>query len=350
MSPRSIPEQCRRQAGWCRQLGSPLYAHLLSCCAADYEVRGPLHDLLRPYQMDDEASVLPLRLMGAVHLLALKGQASELAKFYPSTGGTVDRDRAWREFRRTVREKGADLRKLIKNPVQTNEVGRCGSLLGGFGLIAEQTHLPLRLLEIGASAGLNLRWDHYRYEWSGGAWGDTASPVCIKDVFRSGTPCIPSRIAIRERAGCDTLPVNVDEESGRLTLLSYTWADQLDRIHRLKAAIEIARAVPCKIERKHAADWLEVRLRKPPEGNATVVFQSALWQYLSERERRRITSLIETAGKRASEGLPIAWLRLEAVKHRFELRLRIYPGFKEQVIATSRPHAPSVGWLLKDKR
>ena len=350
MSPRSIPEQCRRQAGWCKQLGSPLYAHLLSGCAADYEVRGPLHDLLRPYQNDDEASALPLRLMGAVHLLVLKGQASELAKFYPSTGGAVDFDGAWREFRRAVGEKGADIRKLVKNPVQTNEVGRCGSLLGGFALIAEQTHLPLRLLEVGTSAGLNLRWDHYRYEWSGGAWGDAASPVCIKDVFRSGAPCLPSRIAIRERAGCDILPVDVNEGSGRLTLLSYTWADQLDRIHRLKAAIEIARAVPCEIERKHAADWLEVRLRKAPEGSATVVFQSVLWQYLSERERRRIISLIETAGKRASVALPIAWLRLEAVKHRFELRLRIYPGFKEQVIATSRPHAPSVHWLLKGKR
>lgn len=155
MSRCSIAEQCRRQAGWCKQLGSSLYAHLLSCCAADYEVRGPSHDLLRPYENGDEASVLPLRLRSAVQLLALKGQAAGLAKFYPSTGGTVDFDGAWREFRRTVREKGADIRKLIKNPVQTNEVGRCRSLLGGFGLIAEHTHLPLRLLEIGTSARLS---------------------------------------------------------------------------------------------------------------------------------------------------------------------------------------------------
>ena len=49
--------------------------------------------------------MLPLRLMGAVHLLVLKGQASALAKFYPSTGGTVVFDEGWREFRRTVREK-----------------------------------------------------------------------------------------------------------------------------------------------------------------------------------------------------------------------------------------------------
>lgn len=350
MPPRSISDQCRRQAAWCKQLGSPLYTHLLSRCAADYEVGGPLHDLLRLHENDDESSVLPLRLMGAVHLLALKGQASELAEFYPSTGGSDDFDGAWEAFRSTVRRKSAEIRKLIKNPVQTNEVGRSGSLLGGFALIAELTELPMRLLEIGTSAGLNLCWDHYRYEWSGGAWGDAASRVCMKDVFRSLAPSIPSTIKVIERAGCDTSPVNVNEKVGRLTLLSYTWADQLDRIHRLKAAIEIARTVPREIEKKHAADWLKGRLRRPVEGSATVVFQSALWPYLSEREHRRVTRLIEAAGKRSSEVAPLAWLRLEAERNRFQLRLRIYPGFKEQVIATSQAHAPSVRWLFKGRQ
>lgn len=349
MSPRSIPDQLRRQAAWCKRLGSPLYTHLLSCCAADYEARGPLRDLLRPHANDDEASMLPLRLMGAVHMLALRGHAPEIAKFYPSTGGIPDVVGAWGAFRSTVREKSAEIQKRIKNPVQTNEVGRSGSLLGGFGLIAERTRLPLRLLEIGTSAGLNLRWDYYRYDWSGGAWGDPASRVCIKDVFRSGTPSIPSRIAVTERAGCDILPLNVSDESGRLTLLSYTWADQLDRIHRLKAAIEIARAAPCKIEKRHAAEWLEVRLRKPSEGSATVVFQSAFWPYVTERERRQIIRIIEGAGKRASQAAPVAWLKLEALKNRVQLRLRIYPGFREQAIATSRSHSPSVRWLFKDK-
>jgi hypothetical protein len=37
-------------------------------------------------------------------------------------------------------------------------------LIGGFLRVAAMTRRPLRLLEVGSSAGLNLRWDHYRYE------------------------------------------------------------------------------------------------------------------------------------------------------------------------------------------
>ena len=184
----SIPDQFRRQAVWCKHLGSPFYSHLLSCCADDYEAGGAVHNLLQLHRKDDESSVLPLRLMGAVHRLVLQGRLVELARFYPSVGGIVGLSGAWEAFRSAIGGQTESLGRLIRNPVQTNEVGRSGSLLGGFGLIAEKTRLPLRLLEIGASAGLNLRWDRYRYEWLDGAWGDVASPVRMENVFTHGAP------------------------------------------------------------------------------------------------------------------------------------------------------------------
>ena len=343
----SIPDQCHRQAGWCESLGSPLYAHLLSRCADAYETCGSVRDLLQPHEKDDGATVLPLRFMGAIHRLVLERRAPELGKFYPSVGGIAELNGAWEAFKRTVREHTDNLRLLVERPVQTNEVGRSGSLLGGFGLIAERTGLPLRLLEIGTSAGLNLRWDRYRYEWPGGNWGNPLSPVRMENVFIDGAPFLPPTIQIIDRVGCDPSPIDITCDSGRLTLLSYTWADQVDRIRRLGAAIEIARVVPCLIEKKHGAEWLETHLRKPFAGAATVVFQSAVWQYISESEQQRIITIIEEAGKRASEEAPIAWLRMEGKNKTFEIHLRIYPGFTEQIIATSRAHAPSVHWLVK---
>jgi hypothetical protein len=343
----SIPEQCRRQAGWCKSLGSALYTYLLSRCADVYEAGGSVQDLLQPHEKDDRASALPLRFMGAVHRLVLEGRGPQLAKFYPSVGGIVELNEVWEAFSSVVREQTDSLRGLIENPVQTNEVGRCGSLLGGFGLIAKHTGLPLRLLEMGTSAGLNLRWDQYRYEWSGGYWGNSLSPVRMENVFVDGAPFLPSTINIMYRGGCDPSPVDITNDEGRITLLSYIWPDQIDRIRRLEAAIEIARVVPCIIEKMHGAEWLEAHLRNSVAGAATVVFQSVVWQYISESEQQRIITIIEEAGNRASEEAPIAWLRMEAINNTFEIRLRIYPGFEEQIIATSLAHAPSVQWLLK---
>ena len=144
MSTLSIPDQCRSQALWCEKLGSPLYAYLLNRAADDYESGGPLDALLAPHQHEPRGSVLPLRMMGAVHRLALTGEAPELARFYPSCGGRVELEHAWNAFRTLVQEKNSELQELITRPVQTNEVGRCGALLGGFLLIARRTGLPLR--------------------------------------------------------------------------------------------------------------------------------------------------------------------------------------------------------------
>jgi hypothetical protein len=343
----SIPEQCRQQAGWCKSLGSALYTHLLFRCADVYEAGGSVRELLQSHEKDDKSSVLPLRFMGAVHRLVLEGRAPQLAKFYPSVGGIVELNEVWKAFSSAVREQTDRLRTLIENPVQTNEVGRCGSLLGGFGLIAEHTGLPLRLLEIGSSAGLNLRWDLYRYEWPGGSWGSAASAVRLENVFFDGAPFLPSTINIVHRGGCDPSPVDITSDEGRVTLLSYIWPDQMDRLRRLEAAIEIARAVPCIIEKMHGAEWLEAHLSNSFAGTATVVFHSAVWPYIVESEQQQIIAIMEEAGKRASEEAPLAWLRMEAINNTFEIRLQIYPGIEEQIIATSRAHAPSVQWLLK---
>jgi len=341
----TIPELLRRQSNWCEQLNSPLYAKLLAQAAENYENRGPLFDLLQPHATDDESSVLPLRLMGAVHGLVLEKKAPDLAAFYPSAGGHPSPE-AWPAFLRTIETHTADLGSLIHRPVQTNEVGRSGSLLCGFGLIAARTKLPLRLLEIGASAGLNLRWDRYRYEWQSSAWGDPASPVRFQDAFVGNAPKIPPSIEIASRAGCDLSPIDATSAEGRLTLLSYVWADQIDRIQLLDAAIGIATTIPCVIEKASAADWLVTELAAPAAGVATVVFHSVVWQYIPAQEQERIVAIIEEAGRRASAQSPLAWLKMEPSEKRAEVRLRIYPGFEDRAIATTRPHAPSVHWLL----
>ncbi len=345
----TVPQQFQSQADWCSRLGSPLYAHLLSRAAEDYEAGGPVRDLLEPDALSRPRIALPLRFMAAMHRLVLEGRAPELARFYPSAGGSLTLETSWESFLRTMGEQAESFRALIGRAVQTNEPGRSGSLLGGFLLIAQSTGLPLRLLEIGASAGLNLCWDRFRYQWPGGAWGDPESPVRLENVFVEGAPPLAA-VTVQDRSGCDPDPVDLHSPEGRLTLLACTWPDQLERIRMLQAAIAIARGMSCQIEAAGAADWLQPRLAMPVTGVATVVFHSIVWPYLSESERARVTSLIEQAGRAATPQAPLAWLRMEPQTEPPtagpEVRLRIYPGFEERVIATTTFQAPAVRWMM----
>src|ERR1700693_2019386 len=95
----TVPQQFRAQADWSRRLGSPLYAHLMLRAAEDYEAGGPVRELFQPHTHDRGGMALPLQLMAGVHRLVLEGRAPELARFYPSAGGSLAIDASWEPFR-----------------------------------------------------------------------------------------------------------------------------------------------------------------------------------------------------------------------------------------------------------
>jgi hypothetical protein len=284
--------------------------------------------------------------MGAVHRLVLTGAAPALALYYPSVGGEPEQAGCWPAFRATVELHRGSLRELVRRPVQTNEVGRCAALVGGFLLIARESRLPLRLLEVGASAGLNLRWDRYYYEAGGEHWGDAASPVRLTDSFVAGRPPFGATASVVERRGCDLNPLDPSTEEGELTLLSFVWADQTARLASLRGAIEVARRVPAAVDAADAPRWLEARLSDLRADAATVVFHSIVWQYMSESERVRVAELIESAGRAASASSPLAWLRMEPGADMAEVRLTTWPGGAERLLATAGFHGRDVRWLL----
>ena len=348
-APVSVASQMREQAAWCLRLGSRLYARLLERASDDVEAGGPSWVVLKGHESDPHGSLLPLRLMGGAHRLALEGKAPALARHYPSAGGELGRDGAWEAFRDTIVEHCDALRSLVLNPVQTNEVGRAAALLGGFLLVARETGLPLRMLELGASAGLNLRWDHCRYENGGAVWGDAASPVRFANVFEGGLPfgVIPRVV---ERAGCDAVPLDAGTREGQLTLESHIWPDQIERLERMRAAFLVASRVPALVERADAADWVVGRLRQAGPGIATggvatVVFNSIVMHYLSGERRDLVTRAIEEAGSRATERGPLAWLTMEAGEERAEVHLTLWPGGRRRLIATAGYHGWPVKWM-----
>jgi hypothetical protein len=265
------------QARACAQSGSPFYGQVLDAVVADLQEGGVRAQLLTGRGDDPLGSALALRFLGAVHRIVLEGRAPELAAFYPSVGGQAAGDPG-PAFLLTVARHRDEVSSRIDDGVQTNEVGRAAGLGGGYAEVARRTGLPLRVLEVGASAGLNLRWDHFAYDTGRVVAGDPDSPVRFERVWEGEPPDLPERFAVAERAGCDRNPLDPTTAEGHRTLMSYVWPDQADRFARLEAAIDVARRVPAVVERGDAPDWIADRLAVPTPGMATVVVHSILIQ------------------------------------------------------------------------
>jgi len=347
----------RLQIGGCRLFGSPFYAELLERALADVQAGGPIRHLLEGFEGDPVRGFLPLRLLGAVHALVLAGDAPALARFYPSAGGTADADAAWPHFVEQVEAHGDWIRERLGRFPQTNEVRRCGGLLGGFLDVARRLGLPLRLREIGCSAGLNLQWSRYRYvlggaertaarPGSGNTWGDPASPVRIAPEWDGPLPPLDTRVAVESRAGCDLDPPRLADDAAARLLESFVWADQPERLEQLRAAIAVWRADPPRVDRARARDWLGDELAAPAEGVATVVYHSSVWLYIPADEQVALRETIAARGAHATDRDPVAWLRHEdgAVPGSVEIRLCVWPGGEERLLGMGHPHGRRVEW------
>jgi hypothetical protein len=333
-----------KQIGWCESLGSPFTARLLTVLRDDIAAGGDSAELTRAWPGDPVADALALRLAAALHALALNGSAPALAACYPPNAATMEPLRS--VILAVVRAHQSAIRAFLSSPPQTNEVGRSGVLVGGFLQLAKETGLPLRCLEIGASAGLNGIWDRYHYRLGSVGWGDPQSPVSIAPGWEGPSPPIDAPIRVIERHACDIAPVDLEDPAQRLRLRAYVWADQRERLSRLENAIELARVHGPRVERADAAEWVSEKLHEKLGGSATVLYHSIMWQYMPPATQANIRASLEDAGDRATSVAPLAWLRFEPLDSvsRPELRMTLWPGEREFRLAVAHPHGSSVSW------
>ena len=335
------------QARSCAAMGSPLYGHLLERAAADCEAGGPTWALLRAHAAPGRGDALALRLMAAVHRLVLERRVPHLATFYPSVGGTGAVDGVWEAFRATLEDHAGDLTPLIGQPCQTNEVGRSAALLLGLFDVARRTGLPLRLREVGASAGLNLRCDRFLVGGGGVTIGDPDSPVDLSSHWRTPPPWTPAPLDVVDRRGCDRSPVDPTTNDGRLTLTASVWADQRERHARLRGALELARRIPAEVDRASLEVWTRAQLADLADGVATVVFHSIVLEYVDDGARAAFVEALHNAGARATAHRPLAWVRLEPISHlrHHGVQVDLWPDGSSRTLARSGAHGTDVDWL-----
>ena len=342
----------RTQAGICGAMGSAFNQALGERCAVDLDAGGRSAELLSPWFGRDArrlfADAVALRWLGAFHDRALRGVDPPLTLAYPAPGRPGDPPAAWSAIETAMRDDPAELASFMQHEPQTNEVLRSACLLPGFLAIARATGLPLRLLELGASAGLNQFWDRYAYDFgAGGVWGEPASPVRLAAEWRGPAPDLDQAVSVASRAACDRSPVGLEDSAARRRLRAYVWPDQFERLGRLDAAVALARRERVTVERADALAFTRDR-GAPQPGLATVIYHSIFWQYLPQETQRGLADVIEAFGAQAKAEAPLAWLRMEPVAgnpSQIEVRLTLWPSGEERRLGACSPHGT---WIAPD--
>jgi hypothetical protein len=276
---------------------SPLYIRLMRAAADDIDAGGVVARLFAGV-FAPPGSVPQLRLVGALHYLVLSGQAPGLAAFYPSAGGDRPVADVWPAAEAAMQEHFDQVRARLHRTVQTNEPGRSAVLFAGLLWLTDRHRRPIRLLEVGASAGLNLLADRYSYVMGGRELGDPASPLRFVDPWAPPPPIdlatTASALRIVARAGCDLSPLDPTRGEDQLTLLSYIWPDELHRIDRMRAALAVAGRDPVPVVARRGSEWLADALSTRGEDELIVVWHSVMRQYVDLEEWEAIERALDS--------------------------------------------------------
>ena len=307
----AIAERYREFAAETRG-ASPLYEEFATRVAED-------PDLLALLATLPEEKQQPNLLLAAARFVA--GLAGDYAGFRRSVLGRRDEVLATMRARRT----------------QTNEPGRCAAL---YPLLASLPQ-PLALLEVGASAGLCLLPDRYRYEYGGHPAGAPDSPLVLRTRVE-GPQKRPGPVTVAWRAGIDLNPLDVTDPDDVRWLETLVWPGEHDRRERLHAAVAIARREPPRIVRGDLNERFDEVVAEAPRDATLVVFHTAVLWYLTEPDRAAFIARV-----RAVDG---HWLAQEAPG--------VLPGLPadrtlqaylvtldERPVAYSAPHGGWLRWL-----
>ena len=266
----------------------------------------------------------PLKLLGGLHYLVLAGRAS------------------WDDPGAALEDEAPFLTQFVAaQDVQTNEVQRAWALLPAFLALADGR--PLDLLELGPSAGLNLVWDSYSYRYSTGAWGDGDLELAGDDRVPPPASLFGAHVEVARRRGVDRSPVDVATDDGARLLQSFVWADQTERLERLRTAIDVVRRNPPELIRGDYVRDLPLLLQDRVPGAQLIVYETASTQYLDRTQRAALHEAMHHAGQ--SEPLTFLTTRTNSDADFYTLEAWWWPSGERVEVEELDFHGAWLRWL-----
>ena len=293
----------------------------------------------------------PLRLCGGLHALVRRGDAPELARLYPpaptpsdaraAVGARPSRSSSMPRCSALARQRAADQRG---RPLGGADERACSCSPTDFGL-------PMRLFELGASAGLNLQLDRYHHDLGGRLRPERRIRRCswrrIGQGRRRRTAPVPHRRA--RRASTSIRSIRLPPGSG-CSLMSGPTSER--RLRQLEVALDMAAVDPparrsrrCRRLARGAA-----AASSRSRAYAASVMHSVAFQYFpaeaqaaGEGARSRQAGV---GGQRGGARWPGCGSRSWPPTTQLSLRLRTWPG-EDICWPGSHPHGRlGCDWLL----
>jgi hypothetical protein len=277
-------------------------------------------------------------------------EAEALTPFYPAISGHAIPDRSpWEAFRRFCLSHADRLGpRLRAGKTQTCVVHRCAVVLPALASLPSIAAAGGRvaLLEIGPSAGLNLRLDCYRYDYGGGVvWGDErARPELFCEARGTWKPPVPGALEVVARCGVDLNPIDPADAKAIRWLRALIWPEHVERARVMNEAFELAKSVPVEIDEGDATREIEAQIARLPEDAPRVLFATHVVYQIPREGRRAMYAGIE----RASLERPVDLLVMESTGQgdsriewtHFESGARS----ERTTLARSDPHGRWIEW------
>ena len=301
----------------------------------------------------------PNILLAAVHLLVRRNPDAPLAAYFPTASSTPrPPDDALASALAEFIERHADeIAELVSTrSTQTNEVNRSCLWFVAWHEEQRAANAQLAVIEVGASAGLNLMVERYSYDFGDGLLrGDRASSVrlgCALSGVRDLPADAPQPVW---RLGIDREPIDLADADKRDWLQACIWPEQPERHARYVAAAASALEATPPVIRGDAVGSISAAAAAAPDDAHLVIVTSWVLTYLRRDDRVALRAALDAIGERrdltwlSAEGAGVvpglrtvdAW-RNDTLVHRVRWR---GGHVDEQLVARCHPHLRWLEWL-----
>ena len=243
-------------------------------------------------------------LMAAAHLLVLKNPELPFARFFASVRGDAAEppEAAGSEFGAFCAEHHDAIAQILRERlVQTNVPGRGVAVRLAMHEITQRILGPVTLLEIGPSAGIQLRFDRWALQIAGRRFGPADAPLTLRPQWRADHPPrdLDHISPVRDRLGIDLHRVDATDPEQRLWLQALVWPEHRDRFAELAAALDTVAADPPTILQGDAIEMLpRLDAERLPDDIPLVVFHAMVRIHIPADRRDAFDAAIAALGRR----------------------------------------------------